>query len=474
MNETKSDNSNMRHSCHPTNKYKDICVSSDKGKYRTRQSCMNDCETRYINTHLITAKLKAETNKFNDFIIELNQKEKMSVYLKGGTVLGLKILSMIYSRYGRDLTQFKKIFRKFIKLNLVRDWDFTGYTRKEITPEYHTKLDKIAKKYKLALRAKTFILYQTQYPILLYDQVLFEISILFGEVYSNLELPMTTMKIWMNRQNINHIFMLAKSFYSYYTQLEKARTNANTKTHTGSSTDSSASPSPSPRQLSESEIDDIIDSNFDLDMVIHIVKDLKFLIYPHKQGLFKLAPEMLDMGNLSDELIEFTEEFARGDNNLMQFLLTQFKDPGRIFYRLPEKNFPKTEKISKFLLENNIVDTLPHWLINPKYINNIIKIFIDKLSVKTSNIFTDALKKQDYSFALEQVANFFTDVNFARIEIDYENIQEAGYTLIKKLFKPLIRPEIIDIPSKKPNLPDQTDKDKLINMLKFLHKQNII
>jgi hypothetical protein len=39
------------------------------------------------------------------------KQENMDIYIKGGTVLGLKVLSMIYAKYGDD-----KIFEeKFIK-----------------------------------------------------------------------------------------------------------------------------------------------------------------------------------------------------------------------------------------------------------------------------------------------------------------------------------------------------------------------
>ena len=55
---------------------------------------------------------------------------------------------------------------------------------------------------------KTFILYQTEFPIKLNDVALFEISIMEDEIFSNLELPLTTMKIKINKKNLNHIFQL--------------------------------------------------------------------------------------------------------------------------------------------------------------------------------------------------------------------------------------------------------------------------
>ena len=49
--------------------------------------------------------------------------------------------------------------------------DFIGV---EIDEKYRAKLDKIAKKQRLVPRAKTFVLYQTMHPILIYEKALFE------------------------------------------------------------------------------------------------------------------------------------------------------------------------------------------------------------------------------------------------------------------------------------------------------------
>ena len=63
--------------------------------YRNKDSCINDCEGKYINYNLIQANLKQEAKQFEMFIREIMEEEDIKVYIKGGNVLGLKILKMI-------------------------------------------------------------------------------------------------------------------------------------------------------------------------------------------------------------------------------------------------------------------------------------------------------------------------------------------------------------------------------------------
>jgi hypothetical protein len=48
----------IKFSCNPNTKFIDICRSDENGMYHSKEKCMNDCENKYINTHLIRAKLK--------------------------------------------------------------------------------------------------------------------------------------------------------------------------------------------------------------------------------------------------------------------------------------------------------------------------------------------------------------------------------------------------------------------------------
>lgn len=445
-----------RYECDPNKPFSEICYEKEDGTYKSKESCVNDCETKYINRNLIDAKLKYETNQFKSFIYNLFD-EDISVYIKGGTVLGLKILKMIYDKYKDD--NFEKYFEKFLELNLVRDWDFASYVNEntKIDESYRKKMDDMSRKIGLVPRAKTFILYQTRKPIELDDQVLFEITILDSENYADLELPMTTMKTRIGKRNINHIFMFAKSFYSYKVNNEP----------------------------------------FDLDIIKHMLENLKINIYPHENGLFKTDNNTFDEGNLSKNLLNFIAKFTNNNRDLEQFLITHIQEPHRLFFRFLEKNVPKVDKISKFLKENNISNTTPNWLFDVNKMMKMINSFIDQLGSKMVDIYKEKtkgmskpkkpdtvlmsrsyasfereiMKNDEYvaaiEFAMKDVDEFITGINLKRFETEIERFNDEGKKLIGNLFRPLYK----EIES---DLDELSDDIKLIHTIKFLKKRDVV
>ena len=112
---------------------------------------MNDCENKYIKYNLKKANIFSETTIFSNFIYTL-LSQKYDVYLKGGTVLGLYILKLLYDKYGNDYATFEKYFNELLKLDLIKDWDFTSYTHTTIDDKLEKDLANIAKKNNRALR----------------------------------------------------------------------------------------------------------------------------------------------------------------------------------------------------------------------------------------------------------------------------------------------------------------------------------
>jgi len=248
------------------------------------------------------------------FIKEIIKNENIDVYIKGGNVIGLQVLKIIYDKYKNDDINFKKYFKQFLELKLIKDWDFASYTKKNITEEYRTKLDKIAKKNNLVPRAKRFILYQTKKPILTDNKALFEIAILENDCggYSCMEIPLTTMKMRINEFNIKYIFMLAKIFHTDIENIENI-------------------------------------NNIDFNLLKRLISKITVTIHPCKNGFYNDFNN-IDTGNLSDDMIKFIKKYSEINKNLPQFLITHIKDPYRLLYRLTEKNIPKTNKIQSFLL----------------------------------------------------------------------------------------------------------------------------
>ena len=382
-----------KYECYPKNKFIDICVKNKDGKYNSKDACVNDCENKYIDNELIKINIKYETQPFYLFIKDIIVNEKIDVYLKGGNVLGLKILKMIYEKYKNDDIKFKEVFKKFLELDLVKDWDFSAFTKnnKVITPEYREHLDKVARKYKLVPRASTFILYQTRKPVLLEEKPLFEISVVDSDNYSKLELPLTTMKIKFNQYNLKYVFMFCKSFLAY-------------------------------KQKGEP---------FDFNIIKRMLNKIDIIIYPSRNGLYNvnINDKQFDKGKLNDNIVKFIKTFAEYDKNLPQFLATHIEDPFRILYRLIEKNIKKNDNIKKFLNDElNIKHQ--NWLFDSEFIKTSIRLFCKKLG--------EELKKQYSKNGIEGVEAFLSGVSFNRIEGDYNMLTNEGIELLKSIFSKLI------------------------------------
>lgn len=405
LNKNNTFNDNLvggRYKCVPENKFGEICIEEKEGKYKTKDGCINECENSYIKDQLVKGNLNKETSKFYNFIKDIINDEKIDVYIKGGNVIGLKILKMLYDEYKDNEKNFQKYFNEFLKLDLIKDWDFASYTNKEITKEYRKKIDKIAKKHNLVSRAQTFILYQTKQPILTDDKALFEISILENDTgkYSNMEIPLTTMKVKVNQFNLKYIFMFAKAFLDHKEGKE-----------------------------------------FDFDLLKRLVSKISVIIHPSENG-FYYDPKNFDNGKLNDEIVEYIKKYKKYDKNLPQFFSTQLQDMLRLLYRLPEKNIPKTKKILKFLEDSFSETKNVDWLLDPKFISEIVEDFTKDFGKKIEKIYEDD--------NLEGVMKFMDGVKWNRIEIDYDNLlterskELLGY-MLNKLIKKMGKDKINDL-----------------------------
>jgi len=398
----------IRYECKPTNEFKDICIKNEKGKYRSKESCVNDCETAYINEHLINIKIKGETVKFYLFIKDIITNENINVYIKGGNVIGLKLLKMIYDKYKNDDNKFKQVFNKFLELELIKDWDFAAYTTKPIDDEYRKKLDDIAEKYKLVPRAKTFILYQTKKPILTDDKPLFEISIVEdADLFSKLEIPLTTMKVKITQFNLKYIYMFAKSFLAYKNNKE----------------------------------------DFDFDVLKHMLDKIKIITHPHKKGLYDVGEkkEKYDKGNLNDDLLDFINKYDDFDRNFPQFLITHLEDPYRMLFRLIDKNIKKSDKIKDFIKNEMKDDPRQSWLFDSKWLLDKINVFMKDFGNNIHNIYiTEYYTSNSLEKSLEKVDKFLSGINFGRTEIELDNFSDDGRKLLKLMLGQLINEILIN------------------------------
>jgi hypothetical protein len=404
-----------KYKCVPENNFKNICVEEQDGKYRTKDSCVNDCENVFIKKRLIDSKLNNETGKFYGFIKKIIKEEKIDVYIKGGNVIGLFILKMIYNKYKNDDKKFKEKFDDFLKLELIKDWDFSAYTKKEISDSYHEKLDGIAKEFKLVPRAKTFILYQTKKPLLTDDKPLFEISVLEKDRFCDMEIPFTTMKVAVNEYNMKYIFMFAQSFL----------------THSKG-------------------------SDFDLDIIKRMISKMFIIIHPCKKGFYDNFAK-LDVGDLNSDLVDFIKKYEKNDKNLPQFLITHIEDPFRILYRLPEKNIKKSRKVKEFLDKNNLSQNTD-WIIDANFVIEIIEQFTKDLGKKIVEIY----KKS----GIEKVDDFLNGIYWTRTEIEYKKLfTDYGKNLLDNILGELLKL------MKEEQIKKLDGENKFYHLLKYLQEQ---
>ena len=420
-------------------KYLKICTSDKNGKYKTLKKCFNDCESNFIQSQLKKAKIYNESMQFNLFIKDMVHKEHVNIYIKGGNVIGLALLELIYSQYKNDNQKFTEAFTKFLNLELIKDWDFSAYMHnKVITDQYRIKLDTIALKYKLVPRAKTFILYQTKNPILIYDKALFEIAILDSDSneYSKMEIPLTTMKIKVTEFNLKYIFMLAKSFYMY----------------------------------SKYNI------SIDLDIVKKILSQINIFIHPHKFGLYD-PKDSIDKGDINCDLFEFIDKFTNHSIYLNQFFITQLEDPYRLIYRLYDKNFVKTLNIINFIKKELPQCKKPQWLLNVKYIKKITNKFIKKLGIKLADIYKETK-------SIDKVLEFLSGTNFGKpqIQIEWKVFNLDTKNRLKDIFNPVVTKIGIENLKKiiesnglnnVKNTNEITNSNKILKLLKFLINENL-
>lgn len=402
-----------RYSCNHNKNFADICYEEDNGKYKTKNKCINDCQIKYINKKLILSKLKKETLQFTNLFREL-LKENIKIYLKGGNLIGLMVLKTIYDKYPGN--SFDKYFNEFLKLELIRDWDFFGHTNAPITDDIKNKLNSIAFPLGMVSRAKTFILYQTKYPINNYDKALFEISILENDKILNSEFALTISKIKISNKNLLQIFMLAESFYSYY----------------------------------------LNNKPIDIDFIKYLIKDIEFFIPKHKKGL--IYRTKLETNNISPKLLYLITNFSKNDITFQQFLITHLIEPNRLFYRLLEKNIPKSQKITVYFNENNI--SIPSWIIDYKYILNQVQLFIEIFSSKIYKIYIN--NKKNKKILIEELDKLFEGIKLIRIQLEFKNIKCEGRKLLKILFERIYK----DIITEKNN-------SELVKLLIFLNDNGL-
>jgi hypothetical protein len=257
------------------------------------------------------------------------------LYLKGGSVIGFLLLKEIYNHHGK----FDAIYENFKQMNLIKDYDFvleeeeccSDYFYYEFGRECNISLNG-THKYQ---GKRTFLHVMRSIDILKSDE-LFEMSVCVKD--TNIELPLTTMKIKITKDNFIDIFEL----------IEKNTSGTIVR-------------------------DDL-----------KILEQINVDIPKHdNNGMFECEQNIdyLGLSNIISNVINGISD----NNNHRQCLCYLVKNPTDLS-RLRVKNIPKSDKIKNFYRQ--YFQEIPTWLLNNDVILNIVDKFINIIGDIVNDIYS--------------------------------------------------------------------------------------
>ena len=284
--------------------------------------------------------LNTETQNWISFIETLIENN-YDVYVKGGSVTGLHILKLIKESQ----------FGDFLKLNLIKDWDFTIFTSDQST------ITQLANQYNILVEGKTIIVLRQQNHIKIEAEALFELSIKEKEHICDLELPISTMKIKITKDNIHNLFNLSKLFY-----------------------------------LKETNYQELIN------LTNNLIIDIPYC----QDGYFIITQDTYDCGNISAQLTDIIKSTTKNINK-QQFLITHFIQPDRLFHRL-NKNKIKSQNIEPFIGKTD-------WILNISKTDKLINKFLSLLQKSITIIFNQLPEQNPEEEYIKSIIKTFTETN---------------------------------------------------------------
>jgi hypothetical protein len=348
-------------------KYHEICQRDDSGNFENKDECMEECKDPYLDMQMKYPQLQ-ESNETDNWIRTINFliDQGYSVYLKGGSVIGLFVLQFMHESGALN----DDTFQAFLELDLIKDWDFTTYIPDTEQDRIMEQLDD----WNISLEGTTIKVVRHQPKIMVSDEdPQYEMSIKANDPVSELEIPLTAMKGKFTKGNIRLILTFAKHFFAYKT-----------------------------------EEDDI-----DLSMIKGLISEIPLIVPESEDGLFLVGSEAdFDDGGFSPDLLDVIDQMT--DNlNEKQLLVCQIKQPDRLFNRLLSKNIKKSNKIFEFLLSLDVDIQGIQWLLNETRLSEIAHEFLSHLSNKLKTELDDVdglpekLERYDsYSDLFNQIERF--------------------------------------------------------------------
>jgi hypothetical protein len=385
-------------------------------------------------TNNLTNMIDEEISHYIELIshIYANGDNKTNFYLKGGFVIGFKIIQIIWENI--KITNMKITPKQIIldTLEFVRDFDIVMCIDTNNYEEYNNKLEKFI----LNELTNKYFRKEGQVVIVLRDknnlktlsnpnESFIELSVKNcisphdTKHLIDLEIPLTSMIIHITQQNLLLIFQsIIKSYYRIY---------------------------------KEDELTYLF--YFDLVEKINLLPIQIYSSTP--MGLFDTHKStysngVLTLGKLMIDTIEKTSYQISQNNNIntesiKQFLASSIIQPDRLFIRLICKNITKSLK-SKLIMEKYLIDTETiNWLLDKDFVIDVIDIFLTNLSEhyidwNNVNISDKEILSGKKIAQIEKI--LFTDCNLGRLIGEIDKISnsdsldkmEIVYLQLKKIF----------------------------------------
>jgi hypothetical protein len=289
----------------------------------------------------------------------LNNYPQSSLYLKGGSVVGILLLKLI-----DEYDIFETSYNEFNKMDLIKDYDFVLEWEECCSYDFYFEF---GKEFGITLNG-----YMGNNPKIVKNRLLnvmrspltdlFEMSVCIkDECY---ELPLTSMKLYITKYNIENIFKL----------IEKINTN----------------------QLCKDDL--------------QFLKNINIDIHDCIDGMFNIST--LNTYNLSPILINIINNISP---NIIhkQCLYNLIQNPTNLS-RLKWKNVNKSNLIKQFYTSHIKIPSLslPSWLLNEELILSLTSTLIKFLSQTTNNIY---LK---YKTPIDAIINNINDLQREYIYYD--------------------------------------------------------
>lgn len=338
----------------------------------------------------------------NMFKLVKTKYPNSKLYLKGGSTLGLHILS----RTPQNMSSFKK----FMAMGLIKDWDFSiiipreydtfvyppNTTKckhglfKEFFELVTTKVSPNSGKMRVKFRSEgaTICMVRHAQKLMINNDVLFESSIQIKDkiisCYMDLEIPLTSMYLELkNMSDVRDFFNMAYAF-SYISQQTKGINPATDKNKINT-------------------IVNVIQKYATKQIIVPI---------PADHGLFKLnKPKELCYGEKYDPQLKTLFDAFECSLSEKQFILSQYFQIDRLVFRFVNKHIPKSNMIKDYFVTMGIHHNQEYWLLSERHVMDLIdkfNLYIYNALFKTAY---DRLKNANDSDADETAAELFNTLD---------------------------------------------------------------